>query len=92
MRPRIPRALAASVLAAAVTVFSNVAAAASEFTFALPTATPGSTPFDVAPRRETAPSKRVLEAPPFDFPEPEPIASCRGCRLENWFEPPPFTL
>jgi hypothetical protein len=92
MCPLISRALVASVLASAVALFST-AASASEFTFALPTAKTSavSTPFDVAPR-ETAPLKRVIEIPPFDFPEPEPIASCRGCQLVNPFEPPPFTL
>ncbi|NUQ74485.1 MAG: hypothetical protein HUU21_13095 [Polyangiaceae bacterium] len=88
MRPRIPRALVALVLAAAVTTFSGAAAAASEFTFALPEAP--SAPFDLP--RETHPTTPALILPPFDFPEPEPIASCRGCRLENQFEPPPFTL
>jgi hypothetical protein len=91
MCPLISRALVASVLASAVALFSTTASA-SEFTFALPTAkTSASTPFDVAPR-ETAPLTRVIELPPFDFPEPEPIASCRGCQLVNRFEPPPFTL
>ena len=95
MCPHISRALVASVLAAAVIAFSPVASA-SEFTFALPTAaktsSPGSAPFDVAPRQTTPTPRFSFEIPPFDFPEPEPVASCRGCHVADRFEPPPFTL
>ena len=97
MRPRIARALVA-LLFTTTALISPAVASAAEDTFALPItgATSGSAPFDIAgSENKTASKGRIIEIPPFDFPEPEAVASCRGChvaQLEGRFEPPPFTL
>ncbi len=97
MCPRTYRALVAWIITTAVTISPAVASAAEDTTFALPaTGTPSTgAPFDIViagSETRTALTKRVIDTPPFDFPEAEPIASCRGCRVPGWFEPPPFTL
>jgi hypothetical protein len=97
MCPRTYRALVAWIITTAVTISPGVASAAEDVTFALPaTGTPSSgTPFDrviVGSETRTGLTRPVIVTPPFDFPDAEPIASCRGCQVPGWFDPPPFTL
>jgi hypothetical protein len=93
MCPRTLRALVTWVFTTALALTPAVALAAED-TFALPTTDTTSMPFDLVSREVPTASltRHVIETPPFDFPEPEQVASCRGCRLSDRFEPPPFTL
>ena len=79
MCPRTYRALVAWIITTAVTISPAVASAAEDITFALPaTATPSTgTPFDGAgseTKTGLALTKRVIDTPPFDFPDAEPVA------------------
>jgi hypothetical protein len=94
-----PRALAALTLAAA-SFLGAVSASATEKPSAIPPA--GLTPGAIAPaeqrplfeldasRLAPMPAPRTVEAPPFDFPKPDPAAACSACNLLSWFTPPPF--
>jgi hypothetical protein len=93
----LSRALLAAVLAAAALLGAARTAAASEkpftvlparFTASATAPAPRGAPFDLGAAEPT--KARAVEAPPFDFPTPDPAAACFGCSLLS--SPPPFIL